>query len=41
VFNVFNSNTAQSQNNTFGTAWLQPTNVLLGRYAQFNAQWDF
>jgi hypothetical protein len=41
VFNLFNSNTAQSQNNTFGSAWLKPTNVLLGRYAQLNAQWDF
>ena len=41
VFNVFNSNTPQSQTNTFGPSWLKATNVLLGRYAQFNAQWDF
>jgi len=41
VFNLFNGNTAQSQNNTYGSAWLQPTNVLLGRYAQFTAQWEF
>jgi hypothetical protein len=41
LFNLFNSNTPQGLNTTFGPQWLQPTSILLGRYAQFGAEWDF
>jgi hypothetical protein len=41
VYNLFNSSAILSQNNTFGTAWRTPTNILQGRLVKIGAQIDF
>jgi outer membrane receptor protein involved in Fe transport len=41
VYNLLNVDTITSQNNTFGGAWLRPTNTVLGRFAKVSATFDF
>jgi carboxypeptidase family protein len=41
MFNVLNSSAILAQNNTFGTAWLSPTQILQGRLAKIGMQVDF
>lgn len=41
LYNVFNSNAVVNQNNTFGTRWTEPTNILLGRFMKVGAQFRF
>ena len=41
LFNMLNSNDVYGQNNTYGTAWLRPTQVLVGRMAKVGVQLDF
>jgi len=41
VYNVFNANTILRSNTWFGAAWLQPTEILLGRLITFSARLDF
>jgi hypothetical protein len=41
LYNLFNSNAVYGQNNTYGTAWLRPTQVLVGRMIKFGVQVDF
>lgn len=42
IYNVFNSNTVLSQNNTFtGAAWPVPLSVLQARFFKIGAQFDF
>jgi hypothetical protein len=41
LYNVMNSNPVVNQNNTFGTRWLEPTNVLIGRFFKLGFQLQF
>ena len=41
IFNLFNTNTATTYNQTFGAAWLRPTAVLPARFAKVSATIDF
>ncbi len=41
LYNLFNSSAVLSQNNTFGTAWRTPTQILQGRLLKLGAQVDF
>jgi hypothetical protein len=41
LYNMLNSNDVYGQNNTYGTAWLRPTQVLVGRMAKVGIQVDF
>jgi hypothetical protein len=41
VFNLLNSSAILSQNNTYGAAWLAPTQILQGRLIKFGAQLEF
>jgi len=41
VFNLLNSSAILSQNNTYGTAWLSPTQILQGRLIKFGMQLEF
>jgi hypothetical protein len=41
LYNVFNANAVVNQNNNFGGRWLEPTNVLLGRFFKLGAQFQF
>jgi hypothetical protein len=41
IYNLFNSSAILSLNNTFGTAWRTPTNILQGRLLKIGAQIDF
>jgi hypothetical protein len=41
VYNAFNAATIIGVNNTYGAAWLTPTNVLGGRLLKFGTQIDF
>jgi hypothetical protein len=43
LYNVFNGNTVQTVNNTFGgaTPWQAPQSILLARFAKVSAQVDF
>ena len=41
IFNLLNSSGILSQNNTFGNAWLTPTNILQGRLVKLGAQFEF
>ena len=41
VFNLLNSSDVQTLNVRFGPQWLQPTQILEGRYFKFSAQLNF
>ena len=41
VYNVFNGSAVITQNNTFGSAWLRPTQILQARLVKFGVQFDF
>jgi hypothetical protein len=46
IYNLFNSNTPAEYEQVFdpateGTRWMQPTSVLLPRFARLNVQFDF
>jgi hypothetical protein len=41
LYNMLNSNAVYGQNNVYGTAWLRPTQVLVGRMAKVGIQIDF
>ena len=41
LFNMFNVSAVLGQNNTFGSSWLRPTNIIQGRLLKFGAQFDF
>jgi hypothetical protein len=40
LYNLFNANPVYGQNNTYGSAWLRPTQILLGRMLKFGVQVD-
>jgi hypothetical protein len=41
VYNMLNGSAVISQNNTFGAAWLRPTQILQARLVKFGTQIDF
>jgi hypothetical protein len=41
VYNVFNSNTADAYQQTYGSSWLVPTSILPARFAKLGVQFDF
>jgi hypothetical protein len=45
LYNIFNSDAIQGQNNTYsgvnGGAWLRPTGIIPPRFIKFNVRWDF
>ena len=41
VYNLFNSATSLSHNNTFGGQWLRPQTLMPGRFVKFGMQMDF
>jgi hypothetical protein len=41
VYNLFNSSTADSYQQTFGTSWLAPLSILPARFAKLGVQFDF
>jgi len=41
VYNLFNGSAVITQNNSFGTAWLRPTQILQARLLKFGFQLDF
>jgi len=41
VYNLFNGSAVITQNNSFGTAWLRPTQILQARLVKFGFQLDF
>jgi len=41
VYNLFNSSAILSQNNTYGTSWRTPTQILQGRLFKLGGQIDF
>jgi hypothetical protein len=41
LYNMFNASPVLAQNNTYGAAWLIPTQVLQGRLVKFGLQFDF
>ncbi len=41
VYNILNANAVLQQNNTFGSAWQNPTSILVGRMFKFGVQLDF
>ena len=41
LFNVFNASAVLAQNNTYGSSWLRPTNIIQGRLLKFGGQFDF
>jgi hypothetical protein len=40
-YNLMNVSTVLAQNNTFGSAWLQPSSILTPRFAKVSLQFDF
>jgi hypothetical protein len=41
IFNALNTDTVQSINTTYGSAWLQPRGIIPARFAKLSAQLDF
>ena len=41
LYNLFNGSAVISQNNTYGSAWLRPTQILQARLLKFGVQVDF
>jgi hypothetical protein len=41
VYNMFNGSAVITQNNSFGSAWLRPTQILQARLVKFGVQLDF
>ena len=41
LYNLLNANPVYGQNNTYGSAWLKPTQILLGRMLKLGVQVDF
>jgi hypothetical protein len=41
LFNMFNVSAVLGQNNTYGSQWLRPTNIIQGRLLKFGGQIDF
>ena len=41
IYNLFNGSAVITQNNTFGSAWLRPTQILQARLVKFGVQFDF
>ena len=41
LYNLFNASTVLNVISTYGTRWLQPTQILDGRLLKFSAQIDF
>jgi hypothetical protein len=41
LYNMFNTSPVLAQNNTYGSAWLTPTQILQGRLVKFGVQFDF
>ena len=41
LFNMFNVSAVLGQNNTYGSSWLRPTNIIQGRLLKFGGQIDF
>jgi hypothetical protein len=41
IYNLFNANPIQTYNNTFGSAWLAPTVIMQGRFADIGLQVEF
>ena len=39
--NMLNGSAVITQNNTYGTAWLRPTQILQARLFKFGVQMDF
>ena len=41
LFNLLNVSAVLAQNNTYGSSWLRPTNIIQGRLIKFGGQIDF
>lgn len=41
LYNVMNSNAVVNQNVNFGSRWLEPTNIVIGRFFKLGAQFRF
>ena len=41
LYNLFNSNPILGYNQTYGAAWLRPTQILQPRFVRFNVTVDF
>jgi hypothetical protein len=41
IFNLFNSNTAQVYNQTYGAAYLNPLSIMSARFFKIGVQFDF
>jgi hypothetical protein len=41
LFNIFNQNSPEALNPTYGPTWLRPTALQQGRFARLSAQFDF
>jgi hypothetical protein len=41
IYNMFNGSAVITQNNSFGSAWLRPTQILQARLVKFGFQLDF
>jgi hypothetical protein len=41
VYNLFNGSAVITHNNTFGSAWLRPTQILQARLVKFGVQFQF
>jgi hypothetical protein len=41
IYNLLNGSAVITQNNSFGSAWLRPTQILQARLVKFGFQLDF